>query len=676
MQYFILPFVLLIYFELLGRYIYYKLNKEASDFSFLLGFVFTMALLYITSWPITAFNGNFYYLTALYLVLFLISLILIIKDIKHLSFKINYQLWLIFFLLLVIEIYISYHRTLGDPHGFDTLYYINTIAFNIGNKELNSLHPHFGTYPNTDVQWITYVFQSYYYFIAVFIYVIRTLLSFIGMSFETVPAIVWIFEIFQEMFYIATTLVCIKEVKSNNKILNLAYLVLLVLFLGNLYYNNVYGFIGNNYRMAIHALSTIYLFRYFKSHDKSDLMLSFVMMEGMCALASTGTFALIFMLYGLFFALCEKEKNLLKYYVLFCYVPTLNILVTKLGQKWYLSIGLFIIFALIYYLNDFILNIFKNKKVRIAFIVLCFILMAGLSFYLTHNIFDFYAFFNNYSEIADMTWDYFMFNDYRHYIFNLICLVPLFYYLFKNKNHPFAIMSWVLIIVIYNPFVCTFMNKVNWVYYRTYDIIINHFTIMYLYNWMIEDSIKSEKIKKISALVLLLTSISLAIIQIPKYYHETFIPDEDYNPIHKIENSELELIRNVEMMIKDYDIKNPKIINQTFFMPAYIENSTYLIGKEKRYNYNQYDEISYQLYLIFFPHDYAYDNFYPQGEVADYEKVKYYLDNCDYDILIIDSNTFFYDKDGNYQQLSAYVEQQGFSKTSYSTAHYDVYYLK
>ena len=86
MQYFILPFVLLIYFELLGRYIYYKLNKEASDFSFLLGFVFTMALLYITSWPITAFNGNFYYLTALYLVLFLISLILIIKDIKHLSF--------------------------------------------------------------------------------------------------------------------------------------------------------------------------------------------------------------------------------------------------------------------------------------------------------------------------------------------------------------------------------------------------------------------------------------------------------------------------------------------------------------------------------------------------------------------------------------------------------------
>ena len=116
MQYFILPFVLLIYFELLGRYIYYKLNKEASDFSFLLGFVFTMALLYITSWPITAFNGNFYYLTALYLVLFLISLILIIKDIKHLSFKINckFHIFPSFFLLKLIinyGLYFSYYQS-------------------------------------------------------------------------------------------------------------------------------------------------------------------------------------------------------------------------------------------------------------------------------------------------------------------------------------------------------------------------------------------------------------------------------------------------------------------------------------------------------------------------------------------------------------------------------------
>ena len=164
MIYFILPFVLLVYFELIGRLFFLKIKKEPLDFSFVIGLTVTMAILYVLSWPITAFNGDFYHLAIFYGILFLISVVLIIKNIKKISYKFNYKLYILFFVLLAFEIYISYHRTLGDPHGFDTLYYVNTISFNIGNHELNSLHPHFGTYPNTDVQWITYVFQSYYYF--------------------------------------------------------------------------------------------------------------------------------------------------------------------------------------------------------------------------------------------------------------------------------------------------------------------------------------------------------------------------------------------------------------------------------------------------------------------------------------------------------------------------------
>ena len=267
MIYFIVPFLLLIYFEILGRYFFLKIKKEALPFSFLIGFVLTMALLYIISWPITAFNGNFYHLLALYLILFVASVMLIIKDIKNISFKFDIKTYLIFFILLIIEIYISYNRTLGDPHGFDSLYYINTVAFNIGNPELNSLHPHFGTYPNTDVQWITYVFQSYYYFIGVIIWLGQKLFGVVGVSFEIMPAFVWVFQIFGSMFFIGTSITCIKEINNKNKSLNLAYICLVVLFLGNLYYNNVFAFIGNNYRMSIHALATIYLFRYF--NDKS-----------------------------------------------------------------------------------------------------------------------------------------------------------------------------------------------------------------------------------------------------------------------------------------------------------------------------------------------------------------------------------------------------------------------
>lgn len=672
MIYFILPFVLLVYFELIGRLFFLKIKKEPLDFSFVIGLTVTMAILYVSSWPITAFNGDFYHLAVFYGILFLISVVLIIKNIKNISYKFDYKLYILFFVLLAFEIYISYHRTLGDPHGFDTLYYVNTISFNIGNHELNSLHPHFGTYPNTDVQWITYVFQSYYYFISVFLWVVQKVLGTIGITFEILPGIVWVFEILQEMFFIATSIVCIKEINSKNKLLNVSFLCLPVLFLGNLYYNNAFGFIGNNFRMAIHALATIYLFRYFKGKDKTNLFISFVLMLGMCAFASTGTFALIFFLCGLFFALVDSEDNLIKYYVVVCYVPVVNILITKLGQKWYVSIATLVLFIILWFLNDFITRLFRNDKIKYASITLVTLILVVLSYGITHNLFDFYAFTNNYSEIADMSFDYFMFSDIRHYLFNTLILITMFYYLIKNRKSKFSILCWVLIIVIYNPFTCTFMNKINWVYYRTYDIIINNFTILYFINYFLEEN---KNIKKIGTIVVLIVSIVLSYVQIPMYYHETFIPDDDYNPIYKIENSELELIRNVRQMIEDYDIKNPKIINQTFYMGPFIKNSSYLIGKEKRYNYAQYDGVSFELYLIFFPHDFAYDNFRPENEPK-YDQVIDLLKQCDYDILIVD-NGLYLDIDGEYTNLADYVCKDGtYSKSEYSTAKYAVIKLR
>lgn len=673
MLYFLLPFVLLVYFELVGRLFFLKNKKEPLDFSFVIGLTLVMAILYILSWPITAFNGNFYHLAFLYILLFIISVILIIKNIKKISYKFDYKLYILFFVLLAFEIYISYNRTLGDPHGFDTLYYVNTISFNIGNHELNSLHPHFGTYPNTDVQWITYIFQSYYYFIGVFLWGVQNALKLVGVTFEILPGIVWVFEILQEMFFIATSIICIKEINSKNKLLNISFICLLVLFLGNLYYNNVFGFIGNNFRMPIHALSTIYLFRYFNNKEKTDLFISFMLMIGMCAFASTGTFALVFFLFGLFFALVDSEDNLIKDYVVVCFVPTVNILITKLGQKWYIPLGVLLLFVVVWYLNDFIIKLFRNGKVKYGTIALATLLLMILSFTITHNLLDFNAFLNNYSEIADMSFDYFMFNDLRHYLFNPLILITMFYYLIKNRKSKFSILCWVLIIVIYNPFTCSFMNKINWVYYRTYDIIINNFTILYFINYLLEES---KGVKKIGTIIVLVVSIVLSTIQIPMYYHETFIPDDDYNSIYKIENSELELIRNIRQMIDDYNIKSPKIINQTFFMGPFIKDASYLFGKEKRYDYQKYDDTTYALYLIFFPHDSSYDNFWPKGDVTDYENLKKYLDDCDYDILIVNSNTFFHDDDNQYIQLSSYVEECGYRKSEYSTSQYDVFYLR
>lgn len=190
------------------------------------------------------------------------------------------------------------------------------------------------------------------------------------------------------------------------------------------------------------------------------------------------------------------------------------------------------------------------------------------------------------------------------------------------------------------------------------------------------ETISLKYFGKAISIVTLVCSIVLACIQIPKYYHKSFIPDEDYNYLYKLENSELYLIEQTRKLIQEYNIESPKIINQTFYMPCFINGDGYLFGKEKRYNYDNYDEITYNLWLIFFPHDEAYDNFYPEGVVADYDNLKYYLENSDFDILIVNSKTHYYDSQGDLTHLSSKVEEAGYSKSEYSTPTYDIYYLK
>jgi len=673
MLYFIFPVLLLIYCEILGRAFFSFVNKEQLDFSFIIGFILIIAATYLVGWPITAFNGSFYSLLVLYGLLFIISVTFIIKQFKNINWKINWKFWTFFAVLVIFESYITLNRTLGETHGFDTLYYLNMVSFNIGNTELNSLHPHFGTYPNTDIQWITYVFQSYYYLIEVIIYVIRNVVGLIGKSFENLPALTLSFQLFLHGIFIGTSLTCIKELKTK-KWLQIAFVFLLVFFMNNFYYNNSLGFIGNSYRMPLHAIATIYLFRYFKSKDKEDLSIFLITNLAICGMASTGTFSFVFILFGLFFYFYDKEPNLMKWYAVFLLVPTINIVVVKLGQNWLWVTLTIILFIIIYLLNDVILNLFKNKYIRYGLVVLILIVLYVLNVKASGKLLDISKFFNNYSENADMSWDYFEFKDLRHWIFNLLVLIPLTYYLIKQRKEPFVIAIFMMVITVFNPLFSYFINKINWVYYRSYDIFINNFTIIFFIDYLI-NSIKKKEIQNVLIGTTVISSVTLGVIQIPYHYDDSFVVKDGYNKVMRIYDKELEVIYNVRELIKEKNIKSPKIINAgTFYMPSFISDATYLYGKEKRFNDGVDD---FDLYLVFFPHDVdlSYDNFYPNGIVPSYSDTKTLLNKSCYDVLVLD-NGIYYDDNGRFLPLCNLVEDCGYTKSKYSTSDYTVFYLK
>lgn len=672
MLYFIFPILLLMYCEILGRAFFSFVKKEQLDFSFIIGFILIIAVTYLVGWPITAFNGSFYSLLVLYGLLFIISIVFVIKQFENINWNFKWKFWLIFIVLVIFESYITLNRTLGETHGFDTLYYLNMVSFNIGNTELNSLHPHFGTYPNTDIQWITYVFQSYYYLIEVIIYVVRNAVGLIGKSFENLPALTLSFQLFLHAIFVGTSLTCIKELKTK-RWLQVAFVFLLVFFMNNFYYNNSLGFIGNSYRMPLHAIATLYLFRYFKSKDKEDLSIFMITNLAICGMASTGTFSFVFILFGLFFYFYDKEPNLIKWYVVFLLVPIINVVVVKLGQNWLWVIITIAMFAVVYLLNDIILNLFKNKYVRYGFVIVILIVLYVLNVKASGKMFDISKFFDNYSENADMSWDYFEFNDIRHWIFNFLVLVPLTYYLIKQRKEPFAIATLMMILTVFNPLFSYFMNRINWVYYRSYDTFINHFTIVYFIYYLI-NSINKKEIQNVLVGTTTVSCIMLGTIQTFRC-DNSFVVQDGYNSVMRIYDKELEVINNVKELIKDKEIKNPKIINSgTFYMPSFISNATYLYGKEKRFNEGV---DNYDLYLIFFPHDVdlSYDNFYPKESTVKYSKARELLKNSNYDILVLDDGIYYQDGSES-KPLRNLVEECGYEKTKYSTSAYSVYYLK
>lgn len=672
MQYFIYPVVLLLYFEILGRWVFAKFKREAFDFSFVLGFIVFLGLMFTLFFPITVFHLPFYYLLIATTFLFSLSIYFIVKDYRKINWKINYKHWAIFVVLMILALIASWFRTVGETHGFDTLFYLNIVSNNIEAKQLFSIHPHFGTI-SFDFVRADYTFQSFYTFASVVIYVFEKLFSSVGIAFETMPAFVWGFQIILSAIYIATTLISLKEIKAKNKIMYVAYAVIFLFFMGSLYYNQVYGFIGNNYRFSILAIESIFIYRYFKTNSRTDLILFLLSLPGLAAVSSTGSFSIVFFLFGLFFVLVDKEDDILKLMLPVLYVPTINILCTKFDSRVDICLYTFVLFVIIFLLNDRIIQVYRKKYIKIATVIAASLLLFILSYRITGNIFNFYAFTNNFSETADMSFDYFMFNDIRHYIFNPMVLVPLFYMIIRRPKSEFSVCYLILIVVFFNPFNVTFMNEVNWVYYRAYDIIINQFTLMMMFEILYQD-LEQTKFKQVFTLGILACSIILALVQIPIYYHPSFIPDEDYNYIYKIQNAELDVIYHTRDLIDEKNIVEAKIVTPTFYMPAYIKGTSYLYGKEKRYNWGEhYSDITYQLWLIFFPSDNDYDNF-KADNVPQYENTCDLIRKSDYDILIEDKFRSF-TQDGQETLKTALVESCGY-QSSYENWKYKVYFLK
>ena len=634
MIYFIIPVLMIIYFELLGRWISLKF-KRTMHIYFPIGFLFATAIIY-PSLLITINNLSFYLILVLYVSLFIVSVVLIVKDIKKIDRSINMIDILLILLIGSILTYYSYNTSLGNLHGFDSLYYINFTVNNIGKHVMNSS----GVYLNGPLEesLTYYTGQTYYYFAGVVLYIFGKFCALFKIEYFYETAFIWVFQIIFDFLY--SSIILEAAHRTKNKTISFVSVLLLVFMLGKVYFNNVYGFFGNSLLLISISYMTLFLYDYFNNKEKKDRYFVYILLISGCALSSSGIFILLFSLIALFF-FEYNTKNLYKEYAIVCTFPLINAFNME-RYSWFIIYGIpALVFIILYFGNDFFSKSI-NKKVTRAIFVLLFIGIFIASRFYSEGLFDFSGLLNNSSQSSDMTLDYFSLskeltleNIYKVFV---LLLIPVSLFTERKNNlYEFFIL---LIILFFNPFNCNLFNHFISVYYRAYSIIVNPFVLILSFD-LVFNRVSNNAIKYgICTFAVIFIVFYIDFIN-PIYYHYEHKPSNDYNYIYKMDNDKIDVIRELKSEIINYDNKNPYIITGNLLTQGMINNARYIYGR----TYLQPDywtNSDRKLFEIFYPSAYLGD---VVSKNPNYDNMLEYIVNAKVDYIVVDKREEYYDKE-------------------------------
>lgn len=668
--YFLLTLLLVVYFEISGQLVLHALKFDRYELAFPFGLMSILAFLFLTTGAFTFSNCSFWLVMALCVVYVLITIFLFIKNRKNIKWNFSIFAWIMLLMIVFIMLFYAYNTTLGETSGFDSTYYLNFISTNIGKKNLNTTDFFYGGY--TSGQSAQYTFQSYYYFASCVVFLFVRILSHITIV-NNYSAIIWVFQILFNFFLGSIIINSIKLLSKNNKLLSITFAFIFVFFYGKLYWNNVYGFYGNSFRTIAMAYSIMIAYEIFNKDTQRDWILFSICLLATCAFSSSGVFSIVFLLFGLYFVLVETCDQLFKYYAFILFVPFMDLICVVLSLKiLYSFIISLIICVLLFCLNNYLVKLSRLKFTKKIIFSIFFILTLALSLMVTKNPFDFSAFTNNHSEVADMTINYFhnygLLAKSEKIYRTLIWLLLGYVSIFENKNK--LIKTFIIVFAIFfSPFNCPIIYKFNIVYHRALDIIVNPYTVL-LYLSMFYNRVKNRYVYTGTMFLLFVLFVARTDFINPNYYHESFIPGDNYNNIMKMSNDEFDVLYQLKEEVNYLD-KTSYIVSTNLFTESIIPDARFIYGRLLLIN-PEWSNAEKQVYSIFYPPAYL-------GDVckeikADYDNVGIYLSEANIDFLIVDKNQEYYNEnENNWQYLIYKVAECGYGYSIYSNDNYELF---
>lgn len=652
--YFLIALLFIGYCELFGRTISYKLNIKFKSFYFSIGLISLLAIFFFFTSIFTGTNCSFYLILLFFILLTVFSFYLIIKNINKMDQHVSGSSLIFIIIFVLFALYYTYNTTFGDINGFDTTFYLNMFAGNMGGHKLNSIHYVWGNVEPGVVNRM-YAFQSYYYYADCLYFFIAKWFNLLHINFYPTLSFVWTFQI---VFFASIATIITETIQhfSNKKQLLLTSIGILMFFYVRYQFNSVYGFFGNTLKAISLSYASLLLYLYFKDYNKSYLYLFYCSLLATCAFTSTGSFISILFLFAAFFFIYEHNNNYVKECSIIIFPVFVDIL-TVATYKTIIGIPLSTIICLILFFfgNKLSKLIYGNKKVVLVLLTIC---MFIASRFFSNGLFDFSGFFSRIGTTYDMVLYFFNFSIKKGFsasnVYIIICDLLVLLNLIFKRNDKMMTIAWILIICFFNPFCCNFLSKVNTVYYRAYEIILNPFTIIYMTNNIFE-MIDNKTINYSISIIVLLVIAYTANLSKPMYYHESYIPSKDYNGFYRMNNDEIDVINELKVYCLDKD--NPRIITPNLLTQSMLQKGTYIFGRSLQVN-PDWTDAEKELYAIFYPAIYYGDPDQPAN--PDYDNYESYLKEADIDYVVVDKSLMhYYPEEDNYYGLYYYLLRIG-----------------
>lgn len=595
----------------------------------------------------------------IYLFVLLFILIITINALALFSKpKIEFRLYdLLFyfsmFIFVIIMVYFASNRTLGQ-NSFDTNFYLSMVVQGASSNNLSFVE--YGTGFITNVVNTQYDYQSFYAFGSFILASLDPIIHFLNPSYFSITShtYIWTFSILFYMFEFTLLLGMIKQLKL---LKNPLVPFIALLFLGYhslVYYNSIFAFFGNTYRMWILAFLMFEIYLSLKTENYRPLIL-LSSSSALISVSSTGFFLGIIVLTPFVIILFYRklEFNRIIKNISMIILPTLVFALFYLGSN-NISVFSFILVNILVLYGILTVLYFSKKtyKSKVYSITRLLILYGIPVFILGYSIFAYsygyklpQPFFFDH-RAYDMVWYYFNTDSRVHLLINIFYFTSLICYLIliKGTNRWYILA---LVILFINPISAQFVAKflASVVYYRSFEVIFNPFTILIMSTSVIQ-LVKYNKLKYILSFILVLYFVPSVIEHSQLYYHNSFLPSETYSSLYRVNSSEIETLSVLKTKIMLEKYEKAKVVSQIEMVRGFVPNVVTPISNESIRSINRYaiNSEKSKLLTIFMNRDFIGQEIFDVK--PEYDKTCQYLMDDRIDFVVVDKNQFYIDEGG------------------------------